>query len=188
MSLELYDSIKADFRTGDLLAWESHSLIGFGIRLIEPDDQTQERIALLHPEVRDSFNPNHASSVIRLHEYEGPEIRRFCLEAMENGVVLNLVSRRLEAFNGRVWWFPLLEIFTDDARREMGHRLLENVGCPYDYPAIARNIFGHVPVSTDKLFCSELHYLQFNQDGPAPRPNELLSYPFYGEGRLIYAS
>jgi hypothetical protein len=145
--------------TGDILQWHSNSLIGSGIR------------------ARKGGDVNHTGLIIRLAEYEGLERRRFTLEALEDGVVLNLLSRRLETFDGQVYLHRLRPEH-DGRRTEIGIRALSMVGIPYDYPAIIKECFGNARVNMDKLFCSEFAWIAETgaTDGEAPDPTEFEEY------------
>jgi len=142
-------------KTGDLLQWRSNSIIGKLIRW------------------RTKSVYNHSSLVINLQEYESPEHRRFTTEALEHGVVLNFLSRRLEKFDGDVWWCPLRDEF-DYKRKVIGERALSLVGVPYDYASILRQIIGKVSTEATSLFCSEYCYLVYGGTGTAPNPGEML--------------
>lgn len=180
----MYADAREAMKTGDMLLWTSRTVLGWLIRLKKPDAQDMERIRAVHPEIPDDYNPNHVSSVIRLSEYEGEERHRYCLEALEHGFVLNRLSRRMESFDGDVWWFPLKSDF-DPRRTDIGRNLLSYVGVPYDYGSLFRNILGHVSADARRLFCSEAYYISLGLSGTAPRPNELLGLGIFGRGVKI---
>lgn len=174
-----YTAVKDRMKTGDPLLWISNSVIGWLIRLKKAEPPPAR-----HPELPPDFNPNHVSSVIRLAEFEGLERRRFCLEALEHGYVLNLLSRRLAEFDGEVWWFPLGAEW-DIRRTEIGERILSYVGIKYDYGSLFKNLLGHVSSDARRLFCSEAFYMSLGFTGKAPRPNELPSMNIFGSGERI---
>ena len=157
--LSKYNAVKDLMKTGDVLQWHSNSLIGAGIR------------------ARKGGDINHSGLIIRMAEFEGLERRRFTLEALENGVVLNLLSRRLEAFNGQVYLHRLRSEY-DACRQEIGERALSCVGIPYDYPGILKECFGNAQMNLDKLFCSETVWFAETAitTGEAPDPEELEQY------------
>jgi hypothetical protein len=157
--LTLYDAVKDQVATGDVLQWHSNSLIGSGIRL------------------RKGGNVNHTGLIIRLAEFEGLERRRFTLEALEDGVVLNLLSRRLEVFKGKVYLHQLKKEH-DLMRQRIGERALSMVGIPYDYTSIIRECFGNAQMDMDKLFCSEFAWFAETgkMTGEAPDPVEFEEY------------
>lgn len=158
-SLESYNKYRSLMKTGDVLQWKSNSLLGKGIRL------------------RKGGDINHTGIIIRLTEYEGLERRVFTLEALESGVVLNLLSRRLESFDGEVY-LHLLKSEYDCTRQSIGERALYCVGIPYDYPSILKECFGNAQMGFNKLFCSETAWyaLTGKTEGEAPDPIEFEEY------------
>jgi hypothetical protein len=157
--LSRYNIIRDLMRSGDVIQWRSDSLLGEAIRL------------------RKGGDINHTSIVIRLQEYEGLERRVFTLEALEHGVVLNLLRRRLESFDGQAYLLRLREQF-DPQRQAIGERALSCVGIPYDYPGILQECFGNAKMDLKRLFCSEMGWyaLTGKEEGEAPDPAELQEY------------
>lgn len=153
-NLSAYEDCKHTMKTGDVLLWRSNSLIGAAIRFF-----TRSEI-------------NHASMIIRLAEYEGEERRCYHSEALERGVFPNVLSKRLAAFDGTVWWYQLLPDW-DSKRTEIGRRMIDMMGTPYDYPSLFANIVGRVSADARRLFCSEYCYLALGYAGKAPQPHEL---------------
>jgi hypothetical protein len=164
--LTLYNSIRDQMKTGDLLQWKSNSVVG----------------ALIRWRTDSIFN--HSSLVLRLSEYEGLERRRFTTEALENGSVLNFLSRRLEQFDGEVWWYPLKDDW-NDKRQAVGETALSLIGIPYDYKSIAAQIFGSVSTDSRALFCSEYCYISYGFEGKAPNPGEMPNLGIFKEGVKI---
>ena len=156
MDLATYNLIKSEMRTGDLLQWRSHSVIGASIRC------------------RTGSMVNHSSLVMRLSEYEGLERRRYTTEAQEHGTVLNLLSRRLEQFDGEVWWYPLTESW-NSKRTSIGETALSLIGVPYDYGSLLRQLVGKVTADARSLFCSEYCFLAYGFTGKAPAPGDMPS-------------
>ncbi len=161
----LYDAVKNDMRTADLLLWQSNGAVG---RLIQTYTKSPY---------------SHASLVIRLSEYEGLERRRFTTESLRHGVVLNLLSRRLEHQNGKCWWFALKPEW-NDKRQLIGERALSYVGIPYDFKGIFRFLFGPVSADVTALYCSELVSMAYGFPD-APSPVQLLDYGMHGKGIQI---
>ena len=166
-----YEEIRNDMKTGDMLAWHSNSLIGAGIRWKTVPSGIPKDSPL---------SINHTSTIIRLKEYERLQRRVFITEALENGVVLNLLSKRLEEFDGYVWWYPLKRSW-DAERQIIGERLLSVVGTKYDYRSIFKQLFGSVSVDLRQFFCSEHHYFGLGFSGIAPNPYELCLKDYYKE-------
>lgn len=167
--LTLYEQYKQDMRTGDLLLWRANSLLGVAIR------------AFSHADV------NHASLVMHFEQYEGGEHRRFTTEALSPGIVLNLLSKQLERYDGKVWWLRLNADW--DARRAMiGTNAMKYIGTPYDYHSVVKNAFGRVSADARELFCSEYCFLCYGLKGTAPTPGEMPALGIFAEPVLIYDS
>jgi hypothetical protein len=153
-----YDSVKKDMKSGDALLYKSRSLLGWLIRLFSKDF-------------------NHAGLVVQLDMYQGQECRRWTLEALQHGVVLNFLSRRLQEVDGECWWYPLKEEYNGQ-REKVGEYALAQSGQPYDYDSLFKNILGRVSVNARELFCSELAFLSWRFAGivigeVAPRPGDI---------------
>ena len=161
-----YNEVKDKMKTGDLLQWASSSVIGWLIRWKTKSDV------------------NHSSLVIRLAEYEGLERRRFTHEALEHGVILNLLSRRLDQFNGKVWWYPLKDEW-DKRRQRVGELALAWTGVPYDYQSIVDQLISSVSAEATALFCSEMCFMAYGFAGKAPTPGEMLRLNIFKEGVQI---
>ncbi len=154
MGLSLYDRVKDGMASGDLIQWGAHDLLGAIIQRATHSDVS------------------HSSLVIRLTEYEGLERRRFTTEALRHGVVLNLLSRRLEHHTGSAWWYPLKDEW-NDKRQTIGERALSFVGIPYDFKSIAKFLFTRVSADARTIFCSELAYICYGFQGEAPAPGDM---------------
>jgi len=164
--LTTYNTVKNGMRTGDLLQWHSRSVIGALIRWKTASDV------------------NHSGVVLCLREYETAEHRRWTLEALEHGLYPNYLSRRLEAFNGRVFWHPL----KPECRamsETIGTNMMAMAGIRYDYGSIVRQLFGRVSADARDLFCSEAVFLGCGLTGTAPNPGEMLSLGFWEETPVI---
>jgi len=154
MDITKYLEIRKEMKTADLLQWRTRGVAGTLIRW------------------KTRSNVNHSSLVLRLSEYEQLERRRYTTEALGHGTVLSLLSRRLEQFNGEVWWYPLVDEW-NDKRQGVGERSLSLIGVPYDYRSIFKQIIGHVSTNAQKLFCSEYCFIAYGFGGVAPTPAEM---------------
>jgi hypothetical protein len=150
--LTAYNTVKAKMRTGDLLLWRSRSLLGAAIRFFS------------------KANVNHAGLVMRFAEYEGDEIHRFTTEALERGIILHRLSKRLEEYDGEVYWYPLMDGWD---RAVIGERAMRYIDTPYDYRSLFRNIFGKVSANARELFCSEYCFICYGFSGKAPVPGDM---------------
>jgi hypothetical protein len=160
--LAIYNKYKDQMKTGDLLQWRSKSALGWAIRLVT------------------GARENHSSLVIRLSEYEGLERRRFTQEALEHGIVLNLLSRRLENHKGNVWWYPLKDDWSYK-RQEIGEKALFFAGTSYDYKSLFKQLFTKVSADARDLFCSELCFICYGYEGIAPNPGEMTALGIFKE-------
>lgn len=167
--LDKYLAVRDQMQTGDLLQWRSNSVIGAMIRW-----RTQSEV-------------NHSSLIIRLKEYDDETKRRFTSEALEHGIVLNLLSRRLESHDGECWWYPLRDEWSG-MRPIIGKNALYMLGIPYDYKSIFQQLFGRVSADARALFCSEYCYLSYGFHGQAPTPAEMPKMGIYKEPVLILES
>lgn len=167
--LTLYKQHKQDMMTGDLLLWRAKSLLGAAIRFFSKAEV------------------NHASLVMHFEQYEGGEHRRFTSEALERGIILNLLSKQLEQYDGQVWWYRLKSDW--ESRRPMiGTTALKYIGTPYDYKSLFRNAFGRVNADARKLFCSEYCFVCYGLNGTAPTPGDMPSLGIFRDPVLIYDS
>ena len=164
-NMYMYELVKKDMKTADMLQWHSNSILGAVIRL-----KTQKHRSDYEKE--NDININHTSMLIRLSEYEGEERRRWTQESLEHGVVLNLLRRRLERFDGHVWWYPLKPEY-NEKRLEAGRRAMAIIGAPYDYQSLFRLIVSKVSVEARNFFCSENYLWCLGYDGIALTPNEM---------------
>lgn len=186
--LTYYEPCRPHLRTGDLLQWSSSSALGWLIRKVT------------------SSKVNHTGMVVRFTEYEGDQNavnRRFTLEALENGIALNLISRRFESYEGKCYWYPLLPIY-GDKRSLLGSAALKYSGVKYDYRSLFKNILGKVSANAKKLFCSEYVYLSFKDcgfttdlcksdklliklaEGKSPVPGDMPLLNWWSEGVRIF--
>jgi uncharacterized protein YycO len=158
--LKLYNSFREELNSGDLLLWKSHSVLGWLIRKFSRG------------------NVNHAGLVIRLDQFSGLTDRRWTLEALGNGIMLNLLSRRLLEYDGRVYWYSLNPEY-DSLRTKISEWAIEKSGVPYDYGSLFKNALGRVSADAKKFFCSEYCYMAYKESGiefefkKAPRPADM---------------
>ena len=167
--LTLYNQHKQDMMTGDLLLWRANSLLGLAIRHFSKADV------------------NHASLVMHFAQYEGDAHRRFTTEALSKGIILNLLSKQLEQYDGKVWWYRLKSDW--ESRRAMiGTSAMRYIGTPYDYKSLFKNAFGRVSANARELFCSEYCFLCYGLNGVAPTPGDMPKLGIFWEPVLIYDS
>jgi uncharacterized protein YycO len=159
MDLTKYDSIRSQIKTGDYFEWAGSGLLSKSIALF-------------------TGGFSHGSLLLYLKEYEGKENRRFILEAESSGIVLTLASHRLSEYKGKVWWYSLKKEY-ESYRDKVAEWALSQVGTPYDFLSVFRNIFGYVSADARRMFCTEYVYLSYKNAGlpipdvPAPRPGDM---------------
>jgi hypothetical protein len=154
-SLTCYRKHRPQMQTGDALQWSTSSALGWLIRKFSKADV------------------NHTSLVVDVNEYN----RKYQLEAIEQGIALTSISRRLKDFKGRVWWLPLKDELSD-YRDTINQIAFHQVGIRYDYGSLFAQVFGRVSTDASKFFCSEFAYFcwygsaipMHNPTGMAPRP------------------
>ena len=140
--LTKYKLIRGRMKTGDLLQWQSNSVLGWVIRLLS------------HGKV------NHSGLIFRFQEYAGLSNNRWTMEALENGFDLNLLSDRLKSFDGMVWWYPLKDEY-NECRDDIATWAMLHKGIKYDFLGIVKQIIGRVSANARRLFCSEACYLAY---------------------------
>lgn len=173
MTMELYTQHQNTMKTGDCLLWRSRSILGWLIRLFS------------------RAKVNHAGLVVRPNEYGHFKDRRFTLEALEDGIILRLLSERLRGFRGQVYLYPLKDEFAE-TRDEIGRWALTQEGTPYDYGSLFKQIFGRVSAEMTRYFCSEFCYVAWRESGlpvsetKAPRPGDVPRLGIFKEPVLIF--
>lgn len=170
--LSVYLKVRDEIGTGDLIEWHSKSIIGWAIRMITRNDV------------------NHSSLALKLDYFEGLKDRRFVLEALEHGITLNLLSRRLEKFNGKVYWYKL-KAENEGKRGMIASWALEQVGKKYDYKSLFLQLLFRVSANARKFFCSEYAYMAYRAAGmligmvsKAPRPGEFMKFGLHEKERV----
>ncbi len=162
MKLFEYHYFRKRMQTGDLVEWASPTAIGGLIRLF-----TKKKV-------------NHSSLLLNLDRFAGLQNRRFILEALGDGIDLNLMSKRLKEFNGKVYWSALKSKY-NYRRDDIASWALDKVGTDYDYRSLFANMWGMVNQDAKKFFCSEFYHMAlFAADilpgGEAARPGEFAKY------------
>jgi len=156
-SLKKYLILRNRLDTGDLIEWRSSTAVGWLIRKF-----TGKKV-------------NHSSLVVKFANEELGE-RRYILEALDDGIVLNLVSTRLAQFKGQAWWYPLKPEH-NRLRAKILPWAIDQTGKPYDYDSLFKQMFSKVSCDARRLFCSEFYQMALSKvhllpDGTALRPGE----------------
>ena len=139
--MTLYNQIRHEIKTGDLIEWRSNSIVGRTIRLF-----TGKAV-------------NHTGIAFVMDNYGGISGRHiFTLEAAPKGIECNLLSVQLQNFKGQVFLKQLKPQF--DHLRNIGiDWALEQTNTKYDYGSLFKNIFGKVSADARKFFCSEYVFI-----------------------------
>ncbi len=178
-TLKLYYKNRIKLSTGDALQWKSNTVLGFMIRLFAKSTNTKPWNIV-----------NHTSQVITFNEYDS--VRKYTTEALEKGIDLNLLSRRLNSYKGEVWCLPL-KLKYNHVRRDIGNIALSHMGIEYDYGSLFKQVLTRVKANREKLFCSEHYFITvkeaFKINGIeelqnitiAPRPCDIPSLNIFGK-------
>ena len=134
-SLLVYYKYQKEIKTGDHLGFRGKGVIGWLIRKFSKGEI------------------NHSAIALRLR-YGGLDKRRFTVEALDHGIEFHMLSRRLQNYQGEVWWYPLKEEY-DEVRYLVAEWMLDNVDVPYDYRSLFKQAVSKVSSDANKLFCSE---------------------------------
>lgn len=134
-SLDRYTLTRPAMLTGDVIEWRSRTIIGALIR------------------ARTGADVNHSSLVVNF-DFDGCRQRRYVLEALNGGIELRLLSKRLERHHGEAYWSALDPRFDGYRSRLLGWAL-DKVGTEYDYGSLFKQLFASVSLNAERYFCSE---------------------------------
>lgn len=167
MDTTTYKAIRPLLKSGDMIEFASNTILGRTIRFFTKK------------------NVNHTAMVLNLEKYEGLKDRRFLLEALEHGIQLSLLSKRLASFNGRAYWSQLKKEFGAE-RQGMAAWAIMQVGTKYDYRSLFKNMFSKVNQDARAFFCSEFYHMALVHvkilgRGKAARPGEFGKFNVHSE-------
>ncbi len=150
-----YQDIRGLIKTGDMIEWRSYSLLGKVIRFF-----SKQQV-------------NHTSLCVNMTAMEP---HKFILEANPAGVEMTRLSQRIEEFDGEVYWSALLPKY-DYLREDIFKWTMLQLGKPYDYKSLFKNIFSRVSGDAKAFFCSELYFMALKSakivtGDKSPRPGE----------------
>lgn len=184
-SLKKYYDWRPYIWTGDLLEWDSYTILGNIIQWFTGQDV------------------NHTGIVVRYTNFDTERV--YTLEALAKGVYPNLITRRLESFQGRVYWLQLKSRY-DAYRPAIAREAMQYVGINYDYGGLFKQAFSRVSMEASAFWCSELCYYALIRAGvleekqyksnlltkrkkPAvPYPGEFSDYGIFKKRICIYDS
>lgn len=141
-NLERYLPHRAYMQTMDCLQWRTNGIVGSIIRW------------------KTGGYYNHTGAVVNFKFIDG-DVRRWTLEAVGKGLMVNFLSTVLSAHDGEAWWYPLKSAF-DTHRNAAAVWLMERAGSGYDYTSLIKNLAGAVSADAKALFCSEALFLAWH--------------------------
>ena len=137
-NLEMYNLQRANMRTMDLIQWSSNSWVGKAIRWRTGGLASHSGVVMCFPDLNRE--------------------RKWTLEAVGKGLVLNPLSTVLERYDGQAWWHPVVSGLEMEAMFA-ANWMMERVGTHYDFGGLFRNLFGKVSANAAAMFCSEAIFL-----------------------------
>ena len=159
-SLDTYKIFRHLMNNGDLLEFSSFSTIGKMIRALTRRDV------------------NHTALVWSVDEFKSIKDRRFIMEALSEGLELNLISARLKDYKGDVYWYSLKEEYGEYRDAVASICLLaegRTKEIRYDYLSLFRNAYKKVSVDVEKYsFCSEFAQWVLEESGILKKQNKAL--------------
>ena len=122
--------------TAGVIEYRGTDIIGVGIR------------------ARTGYGVNHSELVIVMQSpYTG--VKRYYTHAsLAAGPVPVYLSDRLAKYNGTAYYYPLKAEYQEFIP-QIEAKAFEYLGVGYDYPAIAKLLFGRTHIDLNLLFCSE---------------------------------
>jgi hypothetical protein len=157
-----YESLRPCLRTGHVILWRGGSFLSRAIRLFS--------------------EYSHASLVVRLFEEEGGRQRVYLVEALETGLELRHLSRRLAGYDGQARvWMPDVRPFQQAFLKTWAADRCAD-GVRYDYRSLFRNILCRVSCDAGRYFCSEFAWAGLVAAGvvratpQAPRPGDIIPW------------
>lgn len=144
--LKVYRAIRPIMKSGDLIQWSGESFLA---KMIQK---------------RTKSNINHSSFVGRLSVNNTEVDRVLLLEALSKGIELTSLSYRLHNYKGEVFWYPLKDSL-NDYRIKAVEWAFDNIGIPYDYGGIIRQLITRVYKDARYLWCSEIYEIAYIKAG-----------------------
>jgi len=169
-NLSQYHIYRSLMDNGDLLEFSTQSRVGNMIRYITKKDV------------------NHSAILWCVDEFKDVKDRKFIMEALEQGVELNLLSARLRNYRGDVYWYSLRKEFNEYRDKIASICLLAEGRIDeirYDYLSLIRNMYKKVNVDISKYsFCSEFVQWVLEQAGVIEKQNEALRPGEFGNLKI----
>jgi len=137
-NLYMYKLVRSRIEPGDTISFRGKSIISSAIQLFS----ARSHIAQV------------CSSPVWDSECELAN-RKLIIEANEGEVNVRALSSKLRKYKGRAYWHRLIDDL-NPYRSKLDEYVWLNIGKPYDYNSLFRNILGRVVSDTSKFFCSEI--------------------------------
>jgi hypothetical protein len=157
-----YEALRSRLRTGHVILWQGDSLLSRAIRCFS--------------------EYSHASLVVRLFDRDDRRQRVYLVEALETGLELRHLSKRLAGYSGRarVWMPPVRPFQQSVARQFAVDRCADAIR--YDYGGLIANILCRVSRDASHYICSEfvwddlIHAGVVRATDRAPRPGDIIPW------------
>ena len=130
-------------------------------------------------------------------EFKEVKDRRFVMEALNQGIELNLMSARLKDYKGIAYWYKLKKEYDPYRDRAASICLLAEGRTDelrYDYVSLIRNLYRRVNADVEKhSFCSEFVQWVLQESGilekhkKALRPGEFAKLGVFHPRVMIYS-
>lgn len=177
--INVYPQHRHLMNNGDVIEFASNSIIGKMIRLVTRKDV------------------NHTAILWCVDEFKEVKDRKFLMEALSQGIELNLMSARLKNYKGIAYWYKLKNEY-DPLRDRVASACLLVEGrtneLRYDYVSLIRNLYRRVNADVEKhSFCSEFVQWVLQESGilkkqkKALRPGEFGKLGIFHPRVMIYS-
>ncbi len=183
-----YEKVRAYIGSGDIISWQTHSLLGSAIRFFSP-----RPIGMLK-----GINPNHVATVFVDTLEDKLALRNQIIEAYDGEVNARLLSRRLSDFDGKVYWHQLVPEL-DKYRDDITDSIKEHIGERYGYGTLIKFAITRPSVDPRDWICSEISqhgivnavprsviesflpdpFVKLVLDGKILKPSEEIQLPFW---------
>jgi len=162
MERKVYEEVRDQINTGDLLLWHTYCLES---QIIELKNNT-------------SIKCSHSSVTLRLEGLRTDWL--FDYGSLENGFEPHLLSKRLADHDGRVYWFPLKD---SSKIADIEEQIRKYDGTPYGWKDLVAMAFYSPDKEPSEMICSEAVDIVVtgNVTGKILAPWDLPSLGLWGE-------
>lgn len=155
-----YEKVRSQMKTGDVIAFSGTTGFSDFIKLATRSPYSHVGIVL-----KADFGGGFGESILMVESTTETSIRDYNKKEAIKGVQIHWLSKRIEMYQGSVWWVPLQKPLEIEGQHEMEAWLRQtyNHRVPYDFVQIygaGIDIFDRYGLENDPdfstLFCSEL--------------------------------